>query len=930
KMSSEPTLLNNTKNKNSIIIFILPLVSFFCGESIIPAMAQSVTESGDVLISLSPFPAAPKEPARITSPSWVTDKHLIVGNSGSGNIAIKDGGTVAAPAGLIIGFEDKSSGMVNVDGAASRLRVGYINVGSNGYGELNIINGGQANTNNATTIAAGNGQGVVNIDGIASDGVSSTLHTSTLIVGNGDKGTLNVTNGGTLYSDYYSTLSNSFESSGTVTISGVHPSGIASIWRAETIELGVMGNGTLNVFDGGTVFVKNSITAGPLGGTGILNVSGVNMGHASTFKTGSGVSLGVAGIFEFPNAYGTGTLNISDGGVFDAPLIQLGVDNNTAGTINIGTGGLAGVLKTPVVTTGTGDAAVNFSHTDNIDFSTKLSGHMAVTKSAIGTTTLMTASDYTGTTTVSEGALKAGAENVLSQSSDFTLDGPGTLSLNDHDQSIKTLNNAGTVDFGSVAGTTLTVRNNYTGNNGTLLLHTRLGDDSSVTDRFVVNGDTSGTTNIRVSNDGGAGAQTNKGIELIHVNGKSDGNFLLHGRVVAGGYDYFLHKGTPEAEDGNWYLRSELPEKPVPPEHPVTPPEHPVTPPENPVTPPEKPVVIPENPPKKPSYNILRPEAGVYTANTAAANTLFITSLHDRLGETYYTDVFSRERKITSMWMRNTGGHNNWRDSSGTLNTQSNRYVLQIGGDVAQWVSPDNGRIHFGVMAGYGNQKTRTRSSITKYQAKGAVDGYSAGIYGIWQQNEVSDDGAYMDIWAQYNWFNNHIKGEQINDESYKSRGFVASVEAGYTMKMGEFTGSHGSINTWYVQPQAQITWMGVKANAHTEASGTNVESQGDGNIQTRLGLRTYLKGHSSQDKGKDRNFEPFIEMNWLHNTEAFGVRMNGTGISQNGARDLGEVKLGTDGQLSSSLNIWGQVSNQIGGNGYNDTQVMLGVKYIF
>lgn len=62
KMSSEPTLLNNTKNKNSIIIFILPLVSFFCGESIIPAMAQSVTESGDVLISLSPFPAAPKSP----------------------------------------------------------------------------------------------------------------------------------------------------------------------------------------------------------------------------------------------------------------------------------------------------------------------------------------------------------------------------------------------------------------------------------------------------------------------------------------------------------------------------------------------------------------------------------------------------------------------------------------------------------------------------------------------------------------------------------------------------------------------------------------------------------------------------------------------------------------------------------------------------
>ncbi|EBB2473732.1 autotransporter outer membrane beta-barrel domain-containing protein [Salmonella enterica] len=318
------------------------------------------------------------------------------------------------------------------------------------------------------------------------------------------------------------------------TISGVHSGGLASTLVADGIDMGegAGNNSTLNVRDGGTIFVKEGIYVGLLEGKGILNVSGVNMGHASTVKTDEGGYLGIIVGNVVTKTKGTGTLNLSDGGVFDAPLIQLGVDNNTAGTINIGTGGLAGVLKTPVVTTGTGDAAVNFNHTDNIDFSPKLSGHMDVTKSAAGTTTLMTASDYTGTTTVSGGALKAGAANVLSQSSDFTLNAPGTLSLNDHDQSIKTLNNAGTVDFGSVAGTTLTVQDNYTGNNGTLLLHTRLGDDSSVTDHFVINGDTSGTTNIRVSNDRGTGALTNKGIELIHVNGKSDGNFFLHGRVV--------------------------------------------------------------------------------------------------------------------------------------------------------------------------------------------------------------------------------------------------------------------------------------------------------------------------------------------------------------------------------------------------------------
>lgn len=83
-------------------------------------------------------------------------------------------------------------------------------------------------------------------------------------------------------------------------------------------------------------------------------------------------------------------------------------------------------------------------------------------------------------------------------------------------------------------------------------------------------------------------------------------------------------------------------------------------------------------------------------------------------------------------------------------------------------------------------------------------------------------------------------------------------------------------------------------------------------------------------DEGNERNFEPFIEMNWLHNTKNFGVRMNGAEIYQNGASDLGEIKLGTDGQINSSLNLWGQIITQIGGKGYNDTQATLGIKYIF
>ncbi|MFK3751876.1 autotransporter outer membrane beta-barrel domain-containing protein, partial [Escherichia coli] len=42
------------------------------------------------------------------------------------------------------------------------------------------------------------------------------------------------------------------------------------------------------------------------------------------------------------------------------------------------------------------------------------------------------------------------------------------------------------------------------------------------------------------------------------------------------------------------------------------------------------------------------------------------------------------------------------------------------------------------------------------------------------------------------------------------------------------FSGSEETLNTWYVQPQAQITWMGVKDSDHTRKDGTRIETEGD------------------------------------------------------------------------------------------------------
>lgn len=123
---------------------------------------------------------------------------------------------------------------------------------------------------------------------------------------------------------------------------------------------------------------------------------------------------------------------------------------------------------------------------------------------------------------------------------------------------------------------------------------------------------------------------------------------------------------------------------------------------------------------------------------------------------------------------------------------------------------------------------------------------------------------------------------------------------------------------------------MGVKADSYTEANGTRVRMEGDGNLMTRLGVRAYMKGHNQMDDGKDREFEPFIEANWIHNTKNFGTALNGGSSSMSGAKNIAEVKVGRGGKISNNLNIWGNVGNQIGGNGYSDSAAMIGVKYNF
>ena len=328
----------------------------------------------------------------------------------------------------------------------------------------------------------------------------------------------------------------------------------------------------------------------------------------------------------------------------------------------------------------------------------------------------------------------------------------------------------GTVSLGDgSAFHTLNVAGNFSGADGTIIFNTVLAGDNAATDKLIIGGDTSGTANVRVNNVGGAGAQTDKGIELIHVGGASNGKFNLAGRAVGGQYEYFLHKGT--GADGNWYLRSQLPTQPDPCVVDPTLPEC------NPVDP----------------EPVLRPEPGAYLANLQAAQTMFRLGYHDR----------NAGQNSGRAWARVDGSRNGFDAISRQLDIRGNSQALTVGADL--WRHDSGSSV--GVMLSTGNASSTSTNELTGYYARGKVKGEALGIYGTWRGGNGADPyaGFYVDGSVQRAQFRNRVEGIGLDAERYDSRAWQGAVETGYAFRVGG--ASNGGI---YLEPQLQATAAGT------------------------------------------------------------------------------------------------------------------------
>ncbi|EEL0257510.1 fibronectin-binding autotransporter adhesin ShdA [Salmonella enterica] len=579
----------------------------------------------------------------------------------------------------------------------------------------------------------------------------------------------------------------------------------------------------------------------------------------------------------------------------------------------------------------------------------------SLTKLGAGKLTLSGANTYSGDTNVQEGTLwlsgdgsigEMGSQQAVNVASGATFGGSngttvngkvtneGTLVFGDSEETgaIFTLNgdliNMGTMTSGSSSstpGNTLYVDGNYTGNGGSLYLNTVLGDDDSATDKLVITGDASGTTDLYI-NGIGDGAQTTNGIEVVDVGGVSTSDaFVLKNEVNASLYTYRLYWNE---SDNDWYLASkaqsddddsggdDTPSDGGDDGGNVTPPDDGgdggnVTPPDDggdggDVTPPD------DGGDVAPQY---RADIGAYMGNQWMARNLQMQTLYDREGSQY-------RNADGSVWARFKAGKAESEAVSGNIDMDSNYSQFQLGGDILAW---GNGQQSFtvGVMASYINADTDSTGNRgadgSQFTSSGNVDGYNLGVYATWFADAQTHSGAYVDSWYQYGFYNNSVESGDAGSESYDSTANAVSLETGYRYDIALSNG-----NTVSLTPQAQVVWQNYSADSVKDNYGTRIDGQDGDSWTTRLGLRVDGKLY----KGSRTVIQPFAEANWLHTSDDVSVSFDDATVKQDLPANRAELKVGLQADIDKQWSVRAQVAGQTGSNDFGDLNGSLNLRY--
>lgn len=536
---------------------------------------------------------------------------------------------------------------------------------------------------------------------------------------------------------------------------------------------------------------------------------------------------------------GDGDISNADGVTVDGTLDVTGINKSD---IEIGhlRGGEDGLVDL-------GDKNIVITNGDGSEFAGVVDGNGGFTVEQ-GKQILSGENTYTGDTHIGPaGELQLGNDQGKSGKIVSNVVNEGILS---GDGTMKDLLNKGEVSPGTDNSFgTLNVDGNYTSEGGRLVLHEELGDDNSKGDRLHISGDTSGTTDVTVINRNGLGAATTNGIEVITVDGQSNGQFNLIGdyvnyrgqqAVVGGAYAYTLEKGSgTDAQGraagndaGNWYLRSQQQGYQPPEPTPDTPTDgNPTS--DNPTS--DNPTPVNPSNPGTPEYQAGVPLYSAATSALASLNRTGFASFNTRYkaGENAGSNSVGAQgqngddlSRSTYFWSRVQGGYDFYTPNGNATGSTygSHSWSVEAGVD-GQFMESDSGSLIGSAWVDYTRSRIDTSSNVGNGRVN--VNGYGIGGALTW----YGDRGIYLDGQAKATWYTSDMESDIASEEvasGVKSFGYAMSLEAGK-----EFTFN----DRWSVTPQAQLIWSSLNTDDYDDIFNAAVNTPSVRSLTGRLGL---------------------------------------------------------------------------------------------
>ena len=491
---------------------------------------------------------------------------------------------------------------------------------------------------------------------------------------------------------------------------------------------------------------------------------------------------------------------------------------------------------------------------------------------------------------------------------------------------LATFTNAGLITMNNgVPGNLLVINADFVGQGGSIGLGTQLGGDNSRTDQLIINGNASGTTHLLVYNEGGLGAQTTNGIQVVTVNGAAPATaFSLGQPVEAGAYAYTLVERTiqetPDPE--GFFLVSTL-----------TPP--------TPTPTPTPPAIL------LPNY---RNEVPVYLAMPELANQLgfaMVDNFDARMGggrEAYVlpgpmagvncehqtlpthkgcstpaeiaaADAQMRLEAVQKylMWARVIGETGEQEPGGGAsvsfgtpfLNGKGPQYSASYGGfqagmDLYRRINPDGSHDDAGLYVGYLNAHADVDQVYSSALA-GTVNmnAYSLGAY--W--THFGAPGWYVDAVLQGTWLGQVEGSTPLTGMSVNGSALAASLEAGYPF---HFAGN------WTIEPQGQLIYQYTELGSGNDLYGHT--SFGDTNdVRGRIGAKlsyVVLNGASGAGLpvtlwGRVNLFHDFLgsapSASFSTLSGLYPVTLDGTL-----GGTYGQIDAGVDARMTKTVSVFG------------------------